>query len=320
MIVRFGYVAMSVHVKNASTSQTMTVAQFSKIPDREAAIRKLERIAESNLHNTLRLLYHNKAHDIHFYRFSSRLVPLIHHEEYTKDWDYITPIKDKLGELGEYVKAENMRVGFHPDHYTLLNSPRKAVLHNSIIVLQYHYDLLKNMGINPTHRCVIHVGGSYTHKNKAIERFKDQFPTIPEHLQKMIILENDDKVFTASDVLSICESLNIPMVFDIHHHRCNHDGEGLEELCPRIVKTWSESPLPIKMHVSSAKSEKVFRSHADSIKTEDIVPFLFIAKHYTDQLDVMIEAKWKDEALFRLMKNVKSVNGIRVIDEGTIEI
>jgi UV DNA damage endonuclease len=43
MIIRLGYVAMSAVVKNASPSKTMTVTSFSKLLDREAAIRKLER-------------------------------------------------------------------------------------------------------------------------------------------------------------------------------------------------------------------------------------------------------------------------------------
>ncbi|MED2174551.1 hypothetical protein P4V88_21715, partial [Bacillus thuringiensis] len=72
MLVRLGYVAMSVHLKNASPSQTMTYAQFQKIDDRDAAIRKLERIANSNLENCLRLLKHNKGHDISFFRLSSK--------------------------------------------------------------------------------------------------------------------------------------------------------------------------------------------------------------------------------------------------------
>ena len=46
-IVRLGYVAMSMELKNASPSKTMTFTQFEKIKDREAAIRKLERISLS---------------------------------------------------------------------------------------------------------------------------------------------------------------------------------------------------------------------------------------------------------------------------------
>lgn len=80
MLIHLGYVAMSTVVKNASPSKTMTATNFSKLLDREAAIRKLERIGAENLHNTLRLLKHNRAHDIMVFRFSSRFIPLIGHE------------------------------------------------------------------------------------------------------------------------------------------------------------------------------------------------------------------------------------------------
>jgi len=90
-LVRLGYVAMSMEVKNASPSKTMTFAQFQKITDREAALRKLERIALQNINNTLRLLKHNAASGIHFYRLTSRLIPLANHEELL-DWDYMKPL------------------------------------------------------------------------------------------------------------------------------------------------------------------------------------------------------------------------------------
>ncbi|CDN39253.1 unnamed protein product [Bacillus thuringiensis DB27] len=54
MLVRLGYVAMSVHLKNASPSQTMTYAQFQKLDDRAAAIRKLERIARVELYSSFK--------------------------------------------------------------------------------------------------------------------------------------------------------------------------------------------------------------------------------------------------------------------------
>ncbi len=49
MLVRFGYVAMSVIVQNASPSRTMTATYFKKQADREAAVRKLESLAKENL-------------------------------------------------------------------------------------------------------------------------------------------------------------------------------------------------------------------------------------------------------------------------------
>ncbi len=93
--VRLGYVAMSVHVQNASPSKTMTYATFSKMEDRQAAIHKLEQLANTNLTNCLRLLRHNLAHDIHFFRLSSKLIPLATHPE-LEGWDYMRAVKDSL--------------------------------------------------------------------------------------------------------------------------------------------------------------------------------------------------------------------------------
>src|SRR5690606_33620151 len=103
MIVRLGYVAMSTLVKDTSPAKTMTFTSFAKIPDRAAAIRKLERIAIENLQNTLRLLRHNRAYDIQMYRLSSKLIPLIGHKQ-LQDWNPIANLTPDFAEIGRYVK------------------------------------------------------------------------------------------------------------------------------------------------------------------------------------------------------------------------
>ncbi|MBO8171279.1 MAG: UV DNA damage repair endonuclease UvsE [Bacillaceae bacterium] len=319
MYVRFGYVAMSVHVPNASPSKTMTVTQFKKIRDRKAAIRKLERIAEENLKNCLRLLWHNKAHDIRFFRLSSRLIPLADHE-LVRDWDYMLPLQESFAKLGRVIAKENMRVDFHPDHYVLFTSPRKNVFLSSRQVMRRHVKMLEAMNIDPIHRCVLHLGGAYKNKQKAIERFHKQYQLLPEDIQKTIILENDDTTYTAREVLDVCRSLSIPMVLDIHHHRCHHEGENLEELWPEIVKTWEHSPLPVKIHVSSPRNKQNFRDHADLIDPDDIDSFLRFAGEYTNHLDVMVEAKQKDEALFRLVADLSEREGVKQHDRASLFI
>ena len=244
-IVRLGYVAMSMELKNASPSQTMTFTQFEKIDDREAAIRKLERIALSNLHNTLRLLKHNAASDIHFYRLTSRLIPLANHEE-LPHWNYIRPLKESLREIGDFAKEHKMRIDFHPDHFVLINSKEKHILKNSIRTLKLHYLLLKAMRIDPTHRCVMHVGGNYKATELSLERFVDNWMDIPKKIQTMIMLENDDTSFTLEDTLYLCEKLDIPLVFDYHHHLAHHQDPNWEHNWDRVVQTWRHSPLPNK--------------------------------------------------------------------------
>ncbi|ELW9008270.1 hypothetical protein SIN57_001990, partial [Campylobacter upsaliensis] len=78
------------------------------------------------------------ASDIHFYRLTSRLIPLANHEELL-DWDYMKPLKEPLGELGAFARKHKMRIDFHPDHFVLLNSPQKHILKNSIKTLKLHY-------------------------------------------------------------------------------------------------------------------------------------------------------------------------------------
>lgn len=312
-IVRLGYVAMSMELENASPSKTMTYTQFQKLTDREAAIGKLERIALSNLQTTLRLLKHNVASEIHFYRLTSKLIPLATHEALS-GWDYIKPLLQDLRELGDYAKENNMRIDFHPDHFVLINSLKSEVLSNSIKTLQMHYLILQGMGIDSTHRCVMHVGGNYKETEKSLERFIDNWMVVPVSIQNMIMLENDDTSFTLEDTLYVCEKLGIPLVFDYHHHLAHHRNPNWQQHWDRVVQTWSSSPLPIKMHISSPKSEKSFRHHSDYIDKEMFFTFLNEIKGSVPQIDCMIEAKKKDEALFQLMEECKGMKEVEIID------
>nr|WP_263323821.1 UV DNA damage repair endonuclease UvsE [Neobacillus sp. Marseille-Q6967] len=319
MIVRLGYVAMSMELQNASPSQTMTFAQFKRIKDREAAIRKLERIAESNIENCLRLLKHNVGNGVHFFRLSSRLIPLANHEELL-DWNYLTPLKEPLKRLGEYLKEHPMRVDFHPDHFVVLNTPDSEILKNAVKTLSMHKALLKGIGIDLEHRCVLHVGGGYDDKEKALEQFIHNWGFISPSIQKMIMLENDDTTFTVKETLYLCEKLGIPMVFDYHHHLANHEEADWRNDWDRIVSTWELSSLPIKMHISSPRSESDFRAHADYVDPEMFLQFLDEIKGTVPEIHCMIEAKQKDAALFQLIKDLRERTSFRFLDPSSFII
>lgn len=306
--VRLGYVAMSIHLPHSSPSQTMTFAQFSKIQDRDAAIRKLERISRSNLANCLRLLKYNVENGIYFFRFSSRLIPLATHDALS-DWDYLNAVAESLAQIGEFLRLyPHMRIDFHPDHFVLLNSTKKEVFIQSLKTLAVHRQLLQGMNVDPTHRCVLHIGGGYGNKEKALEQFIENWGHVDKTIQPLIMLENDDKIFTVQDTLYLCEKLGIPMVLDLHHHYANYGQLHWEEVWDRIVQTWHVSFLPVKIHISSPRSETQFRAHADYIDPKPFCDFLERIKGTVDQVDVMIEAKRKDEALFQLIRDLKQLN------------
>lgn len=318
MIVRFGFVAMSVQV-DASVSKTMTMKTFKQIPDQKAALRQLIRIARENIHNTQRILYHCVAHDIRFYRFSSRLIPLAGHER-MKKVNLVKVLEADFRALGDFVRKHRMRVGFHPEHFTVLNSPRRDVIIQAVRDLRRHVEMLKAMGLDSAYKCNIHVGGTYGDKRQSTRTFLANYRRVHPEIRSYLCLENDDRSFTARETLDVARSCGVPMVLDLHHHWCNHDGETVQELWPDIVKTWDAERFPPKVHVSSPKNENEFRSHADYVTLEPLLDFLRMARSYTDELHVMIEAKKKDAALFDLMNKLTNLPGIRRLDQATIQL
>lgn len=331
MIVRFGYVAMSTVVANASPSKTMTFKTFSNLLDREAAVRKLESIAAENLHNTLRLLRHNVAHDIMVYRFSSKLIPLATHEALA-DWDPFRALEQSFAEVGEFVKKHGIRASFHPDHFTVFSTPRPEVLASSLRDMAYHVGMLEAMGLDGRAKNNIHVGGAYGDKLSAGERFKENAAALPDRMKERLTLENDDKTFNAPETLAIAEALGLPMVLDIHHQWVNNEGEDPAELWSRIKRTWTSSyaqagspeddPLPPKIHASSPKSVSDPRGHADHVAAGPLLDFLRKIASGTDRVDVMLEAKLKDGALFALMEELArhKGDGVEILNGASVRI
>ncbi|MCX7710037.1 MAG: UV DNA damage repair endonuclease UvsE [Clostridia bacterium] len=320
MKIRLGYVAMTLNLEKCSPSGTVTVANFKKLPDEEARMYRLRKITRENLSNTLRILRYNKALNISVYRFTSKLIPLATHP-LIEHWDYREDFKEEFSEIGKFVKENDFRVSAHPDHYTLINSHSDKVLEESIKDLDYHVKIYEAMGLEDyRYKLVLHVGGLYKDKKTSIERFKENFVKLPDRIRKRIILENDDKSYTAADVLEICKELKIPMVIDIHHHRCVNHGESLLSLLPEVFDTWKGEYFKPKIHFSSPKSEKDFRSHADFIDIGEFAGFLEIAGAIGRDFDVMLEAKSKDSALLQLSNELKNVKGIRSINESEFEL
>ncbi|MDF2524778.1 MAG: damage endonuclease UvsE [Clostridiales bacterium] len=323
MIVRLGYVAMTQNLVDASPSGTITVTNFSKLADEESRLYRLRKIIGQNLKNTYRILLYNKASNISIYRFTSKLVPLATHP-LTQGWDYTGEFKDEFKQIGDFVKENNFRVSAHPDHYTLINSTTDKVLEDSIRDLDYHVKIYEAMGLQDyKYRLVIHIGGLYKDKQSSIERFKENFVKLSDRIKNRIMLENDDKSYTAADVLGICRELKVPMVLDVHHHQCVNNGEKLEDLLGDIFDTWKGDDFPPKIHFSSPKSEKDFRSHADNIDIVSFLEFLKVAKKHGRNFDVMLEAKNKDTALLKLSEELEEqeeLTGVERVNEGEFNV
>lgn len=322
MLVRFGFVAMSMTLENASPSKTVTQKTYRQLKETnpDAALEKVQRTARENLANCLRLLQYCYANHVQIYRFSSKIIPLATHPELSH-WDYIRELTPQLANLGEFIRTHQMRVTFHPDHYTLINSPREEVFKDSVVDLAHHCRIFNAMELDARAKLITHVGGGYGDKESSLERFLDNWSRVPTGITKRLTLENDDKTFTAQETLNLCEKLQTPMVLDLHHDRCNHEeGNTFSDSYSRFIATWNGSGLPPKIHLSSPKSETDFRSHHEYVNSEDVYTALRQLREYNTNMDAMVEAKQKDRAMFRLVRELCSMPGVEQVNDAAIRI
>ena len=309
MKIRLGYVAIS-KALDITSSSTITYTNYKNNND----INKLYEIINKNLDALAEILKYNIKNNLHFYRLTSKLIPLATHDEVS--YDYIKPFKNKFDYLSNLIKNNNLRIDVHPDQFAVLNSPRENVLKNTFKILEYHYNILDALKIQDK-VIILHVGGCQFGKEKSITRFINNFNKLPEYIQKCIVIENDDKIFNITDCLYISNKLNIPVVLDYHHFICNNNGELIEDLIVDIFKTW-KNKTP-KIHFSSPKSnlKKEFRSHHDYINPDTFIEFLNKIKFINQDFDIMLEAKAKDDALFRLVRQLKCKTNYAFIDDST---
>jgi len=316
MKIRFGYVANALGLWDASPSKTLTFTRYKKLPKSER-LNKLKEVTAQNLQHTKRILHYNIAHEIELYRLSSSLVPLATHPEVR--WDYITPFLNDWREIGELIKKFHLRVSFHPNQFTLFTSDKKSVTANSIINMQYHFDMLEAMDVVEDSLINIHIGGAYGDKEQAIIRFHHQLKDLSPEIKQIMTLENDDKTYNVEETLRTCEKEKMPMILDYHHHVANQMEEELEFYLPRIYDTWKNFTSIPKIHISSPKSEKDFRSHADCVSLDFILPFLRLAKEFNQDFDIMVEAKMKNLAMHRLIEEIAAIRGLKRTSGASIE-
>ena len=314
MKIRLGYVAISLTL-DITASKTINYTNYQKLNENLKPI-KLDNIIKENFKNLKEILNYNIKNNIHFYRLSHNLIPLATHDNV--NFDYITPYKKAYENIGDIIKLYNLRVDTHPDQFCVLNSKNKQVLDNSIKILNFHYNLFKAMKING--KAILHIGGSYNDKKASIKRFIENFKKLDKNIKNIIILENEDKVFNIKDTLYICETLNIPMCLDYHHYKCNNEGENIKKYLDRILNTWKNQTLNPKIHFSSPKNKREFRSHSYYINCNDFIEFIEIIRNYNQDIDIMLECKGKDLALFKLIRQLKTKTNYIFIDDTTIEI
>lgn len=281
--------------------RTTTATVLARL-ERPAQLLKLSEICRSNAENLLLAVQTAQRLGIGAFRIMSPLFPRMTHPLVGYRLDQLADgetIAELLAATGSYARRHDIRLSFHPDQFVVLSSPRPEVVANSIRELEYQAFLAEAVGADVIN---LHAGGVYGDKKSALQRLRHVIDDLPQPIRSRLTLENDDISYSVSDLLPVCENLSLPLVYDVHHHRCLPDGLSVEEATRLAGETWHRLGREQYCHLSSPKAGWTGRDpkpHADYIEPEDI-PSCWFDRAMT----VDIEAKAKELAILRLISEI----------------
>jgi len=204
-----------------------------------------------------------------------------------------------LRSAGVKATTHGVRVTTHPGPFNVLTSTTPHVIENCIRDLSEHGDIFDIMGFGqtPYNKINIHLGGAYGDKESAMDRFCKNFEKLPSNVKSRLTIENDDKasMYSVQDLYDgIYKKLGIPIVFDYHHHRFCDGGLTEKEAFELAYSTWPEDIIPA-VHYSESMSIEQDNPKLKPQAHSNLV-YNYIDT-YGKQVDVMIEAKYKELAV-----------------------
>ena len=256
---------------------------------------RLDEAVRNNLECLETMLRFNVEHGVLFFRITSDLVPFASHPDVEPLW--VNRYADELRRIGSFIRAYDVRIDMHPGQYTLLNAKETRIVENAIRDLEYHCQILDQMGLDKTAKVQIHVGGVYGDRSASMRRFAEAFGQLAAPIRRRVAIENDERSYPLADCLEISEATGCPVVFDVYHHSLLNQDEPLHEALNAAAETWEVTDgLPILDYSSSLPGGR-FGRHADTLDPEDFEQFL--RRTYPYDFDVMLEIKDKEISALR---------------------
>ncbi|HEY4260475.1 MAG TPA: UV DNA damage repair endonuclease UvsE [Schlesneria sp.] len=281
---------------------TTTAAAIGRMT-RPLALAKLSDLCLANADALLEALKFCVQHQIGCFRINSQILPIKTHPAVGYDISDLpdsNTIVERFRESKTFSDQHQLRTCFHPDQFVVLNSQRPEVVEASIRELEYQAEVAEWIGADVIN---IHGGGAFGDKATATVDFAKSLDRLSSRVRDRLTVENDDKIFAPADLLPVCRATGIPLVYDVHHHRCHRDNLSESAATELAIKTWNREPL---FHISSPlegwSGPKPARHH-DFI---DIKDFPDCWRH--QQLTVEVEAKAKELAVIKLKNDLKQTS------------
>lgn len=259
-------------------------------------------------------------------RLGSDVCSLYTHEDYSEFWrDFINQPglmqTRKLREIGDYARANDVRLSFHPGQFTVLASSNEGIVEKSIEEFEYHTDIARFMGYGQKFqdfKCNVHISG-----RRGPDGIRDVYNRLSPEARNILTLENEENAWGLEDVLSLSDI--VPCVLDIHHHWIR-EGEYIsakDHRVKRVIDSWRgvrpvihysvsrEDVLPghsvtvapdYKMLLESGHKKQQLRAHSDFYWNEATNRW---ALSFLETHDIMCESKAKNLASFELYEQWK---------------
>lgn len=286
-----------------------TATAIAKLPRVEQR-RRLSDICRHNADSLMAALTYCQQAGIGAFRINSQILPLITHPQAgysVKELPDHNAIVNRFRECGAFARKHDIRTSLHPDQFVVIGSPRESVRRKSIQELVYQAMVAEWVNADVIN---IHAGGVYGDKTSNLKRLAKVIADLPAGIRSRLTLENDDRSYTPADLLPLCRHSGVPLVYDVHHHRCLPDALGEVEATEAALATWQREPL---FHISSPLDDsggKVDRRHHDFIQAGD-----FPAGWKGLQITVDVEAKAKELAVLKLQQALTVCTGPGHTDE-----
>lgn len=280
--------------QNIFCSRTLIARTYSKT--------RASELVRQNLTDLQTLIEWNSKNGINHYRLSSDMFPRITDAELPlEERVSIRDYSQLLQHVGTMAKTTGHRITMHPGQYNQVGAVSQSVFDKTEEDLTVHADILDTMGLDDNAILTVHGGGTYGDKEASIRRWIEQFSELPTAVKRRLTIEHCERQYNIQDCLYIAEECHIPVIFDSHHFDCYNLIHGTDfvadDYIPAVIESWRDRKMVC--HISEQKEGGRVGAHSDFIKN---IPdyFLSIPELYGVSVDIEVEAKAKEDAIFTL--------------------
>lgn len=269
--------------------RTTTRRRLLSLPE-TARADALRRLYSENLARLNGAIDFCHERDLRLYRITSGLFPFADEPLGEAVLREFTP---QLKATGDHATAADVRLVLHPDQFVVLSSDSAAVLANSLKIMRMHALIFDLLGLprSPWAAMTLH-GGKGDRSARLIQVIGD----LPDEIRSRLTLENDERTYSAAQILDICRRTGVPMVFDAHHQVCkekltSYDDPSVAEMVAAARETWP-TPAQQLVHISNGREFFTDPRHSDFIT---VMPACYRTVPWIE-----VEAKAKEAAIEKL--------------------